>query len=144
MCDLHLGFIVSAACNPIPHWLVQRIQNGEFVEMRELLADNIYQLEDFCGHPLVSAPVYGRFPRFHCGCTALQRTWKSLHRTLGLVRCWPTAGSLFVRHSGMGAMAGLSTIVPFGVSGFVFALAFACSWSAGSYHFNTRSSGGQF
>ena len=103
MCDLHLGFIVSAACNPIPHWLVQRVQNGEFVEMRELLANNILynQLEDFCGHPLVSAPVYGRFPRFHHGCTALQRTWKSLHRTLRLVRCWPTAGSLFVRHSGM-------------------------------------------
>ena len=41
MCDLCLGFIVSAASDPIPHRLIQRIWNGEFVEMRELLADNI-------------------------------------------------------------------------------------------------------
>ena len=52
MCHLHLGFIVSAACNPIPHRLIQRIWNGEFVEMRELLADNISynQFEDFHVH----------------------------------------------------------------------------------------------
>ena len=31
MCNSCLGFIVSAASDPIPHWLVQRIQNGEFV-----------------------------------------------------------------------------------------------------------------
>ena len=31
--------------------------------------------------PLASAPTYGRFPRFHHGCTALQPTWRFLHRT---------------------------------------------------------------
>ena len=31
--------------------------------------------------PLASAPKYGRFPRFHHGCTALQPTWRFLHRT---------------------------------------------------------------
>ena len=53
MCDSRLGLIVSAALDPIPHRLVLRIRNGEFVEMRELLADNISlynQLEDFRGH----------------------------------------------------------------------------------------------
>ena len=34
ICDSHLGFIVSAASDPIPHRLLQRIRNGEFVEMR--------------------------------------------------------------------------------------------------------------
>ena len=110
MCDSRLGFIVSAALDPIPHRLVQRIRNGEFVEMRKLLADNISlynQLEDFCGHtsglrsrvrevPSLSLWVY---------CFAAY-----------MARCWPTAGSLFVRHLGMGAMAGLSMIEPFGVS----------------------------
>ena len=65
--------------------------------------------------PLASAPAYGRFPRFHHGCTALQPTWQFLHRTFRPARCWSTAGSLFLRHSGMGAMAGLSMIEPFGV-----------------------------
>ena len=102
MCDSRLGFIVLAASDRIPHRLVQRIWNGEFVEMRELLADNISlynQLKDFVATPVISAPVYERFPCFHRGCTALQRTWQSLHQTLGLVRCWPTAGS-FLRHTG--------------------------------------------
>ena len=36
-----LGMILSPASDPIPFHLVNRIQSGEFVEMRELLADNI-------------------------------------------------------------------------------------------------------
>ena len=35
------GMILSPAADPIPHALVQRIQSGQFVEMRDLLADNI-------------------------------------------------------------------------------------------------------
>ena len=48
-----LGLILSPATDPIPHRLVQRIRHGEFVEMRDLLADNISlfnHLEDFHGH----------------------------------------------------------------------------------------------
>ena len=48
-----LGLILSPSLDPIPHRLVSRIQAGEFVEMRDLLADNISlhnQLEDFHGH----------------------------------------------------------------------------------------------
>ena len=37
----HPGMILSPAADPIPHTLVQRIQSGQFVEMRDLLADNI-------------------------------------------------------------------------------------------------------
>ena len=109
MCDSCLGFIVSAALDPFPHWLVQRIQNGEFVEMRELLADiSLYnQLEDFCGHT--------------SGLRSRVREVSSLSLWVYcfaayMVRCWLTAGSLFVRHLGMGAMAGLSMIEPIGVS----------------------------
>ena len=35
------GIILSPASDPIPARLVRRIQSGDFVEMRELLADNI-------------------------------------------------------------------------------------------------------
>jgi hypothetical protein len=35
------GLILSPASDPIPSRLVRRIQAGEFIEMRELLADNI-------------------------------------------------------------------------------------------------------
>ena len=35
------GLILSPAADPIPQNLVQRIQSGQFVEMRDLLADNI-------------------------------------------------------------------------------------------------------
>ena len=48
-----LGLILSPAADPIPYWLVQKIRSGEFVEMRDLLADNITlhdQLEDLHGH----------------------------------------------------------------------------------------------
>ena len=50
---------------PISHRLVSRIQVGEFIEMRNLLADNISfhnQLEDFHGHiwPSTSAHLCPR------------------------------------------------------------------------------------
>lgn len=35
------GMILSPAADPIPHALVQRVQSGQFVDMRDLLADNI-------------------------------------------------------------------------------------------------------
>ena len=46
------GLILSPASDPIPSRLVQRIRSGEFVEMRDLLADNVAlhtQLEDLHG-----------------------------------------------------------------------------------------------
>lgn len=55
------GLILSPAADPIPHRLVQRIQAGEFVEMRDLLADNVSlhgQLEDIHGPaPLAATPL---------------------------------------------------------------------------------------
>ena len=48
-----LGLILSPSSDPIPHQLISRIQAGEFVEMRDLLADDISlhnQLEDFHSH----------------------------------------------------------------------------------------------
>ena len=60
-CSTRLGMILSPAADPIPFRLVQRIQNGEFLEMRDLLADNVSlhsQLEDLHGHvPLASTPA---------------------------------------------------------------------------------------
>ena len=47
-----LGMILSPAAAPIPSRLLQRIRAGEFVEMRDLLADNVslhHQLEDLQG-----------------------------------------------------------------------------------------------
>ena len=35
------GMILSPACDPFPESLVRRIQSGQFVDMRDLLADNI-------------------------------------------------------------------------------------------------------
>lgn len=35
------GLILSPALDPVPHRLVQRIQSRQFVELRELLADNM-------------------------------------------------------------------------------------------------------
>ncbi len=35
------GLILSPASDPVPHSLVQRIQAGQFIDMRELLTDNI-------------------------------------------------------------------------------------------------------
>ena len=60
---LHIGLILSPSSDPIPHRLVSRIQAGEFVEMRNLLADNISlhnQLEDFHGHIWPSTPAHLR------------------------------------------------------------------------------------
>ena len=77
MCDLRLGFIVSAASDARPEY-----SEWEFVEMRELLADNISlykQLEDFCGHTSGFHPNVLEVPCFHHGCTSLQSTWQSLH-----------------------------------------------------------------
>ncbi len=55
------GMILSPASSPIPSCLVQRIQSGEFFEMRDLLADNVSlhtQLEDLHGTgSLTSTPV---------------------------------------------------------------------------------------
>ncbi len=36
-----MGLILSPAANPISHSLVQRIRSGQFVEMQDILADNI-------------------------------------------------------------------------------------------------------
>ena len=36
----HPGLILSPACDPFPQALVQRIRAGQFVEMRDFLADN--------------------------------------------------------------------------------------------------------
>ena len=58
-----LGLILSPSSDPIPHRLVSRIQVGEFIEMRDLLADNISlhnQLEDFHGHIWPSTPAHLR------------------------------------------------------------------------------------
>ena len=58
-----LGLILSPSSDPIPHRLVSSIQAGEFIEMRDLLADNISlhnQLEDFHGHIWPSTPAHLR------------------------------------------------------------------------------------
>ena len=58
-----LGLILSPSSDPIPHWLVSRIQAGEFIEMCNLPADNISlhnQLEYFHGHIWPSAPTHFR------------------------------------------------------------------------------------
>ena len=49
------GLILSPAAEPFPHKLVDKVKSGQFVEMRELLADNIalvQQLENIQGFPL--------------------------------------------------------------------------------------------
>ena len=54
------GMILSPAANPIPYSLVQRIQSGQFVEMRDLLADNIAlfsQLSPMNGVPHLPADI---------------------------------------------------------------------------------------
>ena len=56
-----LGLILSPSSNPIPHWLAGRIQVGEFIEMRDLLVDNISlhnQLEDFHSQIWPSIPAH--------------------------------------------------------------------------------------
>ena len=72
-CISTLGLILSPSSDPIPHRLVSRIQVGEFIEMRDLLADNISlhnQLEDFHCHIWRSTPAHlrprlrGSLPQF--------------------------------------------------------------------------------
>ncbi len=60
------GMILSPASSPIPFRLVQRIQSGEFVEMRDLMADNISlhtQLEDLHGAGSLASTPIGFRPR---------------------------------------------------------------------------------
>ena len=52
------GMILSPAADPIPRTLVQRIQVGQFVEMRDLLADNIELLNQLSSlHGTVTLPL---------------------------------------------------------------------------------------
>ena len=54
----HPGLSLSPAADPIPHLLVQRIQAGQFVEMRDLLADNIALINQLTSlHGIVSLPL---------------------------------------------------------------------------------------
>ena len=53
-----VGMILSPALEPIPHRLVHRIQTGHFLEMRELISDNIAlhnQLESIQGRVNLAA-----------------------------------------------------------------------------------------
>ena len=52
------GMILSPATDPIPQGLVQRIQSGQFIEMRDLLADNIALLNQLSSlHGTAALPV---------------------------------------------------------------------------------------
>ncbi len=73
------------SADPIPYRLVQRIRSGDFLEMRDLLADNMAlhgQLEDLHGHipwppPLChSALAFERYNPYIPGCTASRRMWQ--------------------------------------------------------------------
>ncbi len=47
------GLLLSSAAEPLPNKLVEKIRSGQFVEMKELLTDNvslINQLEAFLGY----------------------------------------------------------------------------------------------
>ena len=60
------GTILSSRADPIPYRLVQRIQAGEFIEMRDLLADDIAlhsQLEALHGQMTFSATPAAFRPR---------------------------------------------------------------------------------
>ena len=51
------GLILSPASEPFPQKLVDKVKSGQFVEMRELLSDNIalmQQLEDIQGFPVTT------------------------------------------------------------------------------------------
>ena len=93
------------------------IRNGEFVDMRELLADNILlynQLEDFRGHTSGLAPHTGGSLAFIVGVLLCSLhggpyTGPSDPQDVGLRRVIIREA---LRH---GAMAGLSMVEPFGV-----------------------------
>ncbi len=68
LCDttFQRGHILYPAADPIPHRLVRRIQSGEFVEMRDLLADNMAlhgQLEDLYGQAPLATNLLSLRPR---------------------------------------------------------------------------------
>ena len=50
------GLVVSPAAEPFPRKLVDKVNSGQFIKMRELLADNItllHQLEAMHGYSLL-------------------------------------------------------------------------------------------
>ena len=52
------GLILSPACDPFPQTLVNRVQAGQFVEMRDLLADNIALMSQLSSlHGTVPLPM---------------------------------------------------------------------------------------
>ena len=59
------GLILSPACDPIPQSIVQRVQSGQFIEMRDLLADNIALMGQL-------SSLHGTLP---LPPTTIQRTW---------------------------------------------------------------------
>ena len=64
------GLILSPACDPIPQSFVQRVQSGQFVEMWDLLADNIALMSQL-------SSLHGTVP---LSLTTMQRTrlWEVL------------------------------------------------------------------
>ena len=59
----HPGLALSPATQPFPQRIVDRVLSGEFIEMRELLSDNITllsQLESFHAYPVAPAHVRPR------------------------------------------------------------------------------------
>ena len=94
----HLGMILSPAADPITYRLVQRIQSREFIEMQELLADNIAlhnQTIELHGHaslastPATLRPQVCEIPLSAPGCTVLLRIWQSELKTPKPEKCWP-------------------------------------------------------
>ena len=78
------GLILSPAADPIPQRLVHRIQSGQFVEMRDLLSDNI-SLHQRCEAvygmmPLSLLPTGGldsaRYLPYHLGYIVLMLIWQ--------------------------------------------------------------------
>ena len=86
------GLILSPTMEPIPSKMVQRIQSGQFVEMRELLPDNValcQHLESMHGHlPFHSLSGHTR-PRFREISTPL--SWINCFLTYLAVRTQDTA-----------------------------------------------------
>ncbi len=77
------GLSLSPASEPIPINLVQRVRTGQFVEMRDLMSDNIAlinQLSSIQGQLPWSlgvnpAPVYVRYRHWLRGCIVSIHTW---------------------------------------------------------------------
>ena len=73
------GMILSQALEPVPYRLVQQIRARQFVEMRDLLSDNIalhrqWEAAQGCVNvatmPMSLALTFGKFPLLCHGCTA--------------------------------------------------------------------------